>query len=309
MAAMLIKRLLVLPFVLFGVTFVLFVVSQIIPSDPVRLVAGDSVTPETRAAIERELGLDQPLPTQYFIYIERLVQGDLGESLRYATPVKELLFAAFPATVILVGVSAIIAVVMAFPLGFLAAKFKDSWIDLFARGVAIVGIATPAFYLGIVMILVFGFYLSLFPISGRGDPPDLWHLILPAFVLGFRDAGSAVRIFRASLLDSFSEDYIRAARARGIGERSIVTKLAARNALIPTVTDMGLNFANLAGQVILVETVFAYPGIGRLLYIGIRWNDFPLVAGAVMLLLVYAVVINLVVDLLYRAIDPRMRTA
>lgn len=309
MLLILIRRLLVLPLVLFGVTTFLFLVSQVVPSDPVALIAGDAVTPEIRAAITQSLGLDQPIHIQYFRYVSRLVTGDLGESIRYATPVKELLFAAFPATLLLVATAAVFAIVIAFPLGFIAAMFKDTWIDGAARTFAMIGIATPAFYLGIVLILVFSFHLQWFPISGRGDPPDLWHLILPAFVLGVRDAGSTVRIFRASLLDALGEDYVRAARARGIGERTIVGKLAARNALIPTVTDLGLNFAQLSGQVILVEVVFAYPGIGRLLQIGIRWNDFPLVAGSVMLLLSYVVVVNLIVDLLYRVIDPRIRTA
>lgn len=309
MLLILLRRLLVLPFVLFGVTTFLFVISQVVPSDPVALIVGDAVTPELRAAITQRLGLDQPVHIQYLRYLGRLVTGDLGESIRYATPVKELLFSAFPATILLVAAAAVFAVVIAFPLGFLAAKFRDTWIDAAARIFAMVGIATPAFYLGIILILVFGFYLQWFPISGSGDPPDLWHLILPAFVLGFRDAGSAVRIFRAALIDAMGEDYVRAARARGIGERTIVGKLAARNALIPTVTDLGLNFAQLSGQVILVEVVFAYPGIGRLLQIGVRWNDFPLVAGAIMLLLCYVVVVNLIVDLLYRVIDPRVRAA
>lgn len=309
MLLVLLKRLLVLPFVLLGVTFFLFAVSQVVPSDPVALIVGDAVTPEVRENITRSLGLDQPAPVQYWLYLQRLAEGDLGTSIRFATPVGDLLLAAFPATLILVATAAVFSIAMAFPLGFLAAKFKDTWIDVATRGFAMIGIGTPAFYLGIILILVFGFYLGWFPISGRGEPPDLWHLILPAFVLGFQNAGSTARIFRAALLDSLGEDYIRAARARGIPERTLVSKLASRNALIPTVTDLGVNFAQLGGQVVLVETVFAYPGIGRLLQTGIFWNDFPVVAGAIMLLLVYVVLINLVVDLLYRVIDPRMRTA
>lgn len=307
MFLVILKRLLVLPFVLFGVSLVLFLITNVVPSDPVRLIVGDTVTPEVRENITRALGLDQPLHVQYYRYLERLVTGDLGESLRYATPVRTLLFQAFPATMLLVATAAVFAIAIAFPIGFLAAKFRDTWIDVAVRTFAMVGIATPAFYLGIIGILVFGFYLGWFPISGRGDPPDLWHLILPGFILGLRDAGSTARVFRAALLDSLSEDYIRAARARGVPEGTVVGKLAARNALIPTVTDMGLSLAQLSGQVILIETVFAYPGIGRLLHIGIVWNDFPLVAGAVMLLIVYVVTINLIVDLLYRAIDPRVR--
>jgi peptide/nickel transport system permease protein len=262
-----------------------------------------------REAITHQLGLDQPVPVQYIRYVERLVQGDLGQSLRYSSPVRTLLFEAFPATVVLVALAAVFSTVLGLLLGGIAAAFKDSWIDTLTRTVALVGIATPAFYLAIVCILVFGFHLGWFPISGRGEPPDLWHLVLPAFVLGFRDAGGAARVFRAALLDALGEDHIRAARGRGLPEHMIVGTFAARNAMIPTVTNMGLQIAQLGGQVILVETVFAYPGVGRLLEIGIKWNDFPLVAGGVMLLLVYVVLVNLAVDLLYRVIDPRMRTA
>jgi peptide/nickel transport system permease protein len=294
--------------VLFGVTFVLFLVSQIVPMDPIRLIVGDAVTPEVRAAISQKLGLDQPFIVQYFRYVERLLVGDLGESIRYSTPVKQLLLEAFPATLALIGVSAIVSIGIAFPLGFVSALYRDTWIDASARAVVMIGVATPKFYLSIILILVFGFYLGWLPISGRGDPPDFAHLVLPALALGLHNIGTS-RLFRAALLDSLSEDYIRAARARGIAERTIVGKYAARNALIPAVTDMGLNIAQVGGTVILVETVFAYPGIGHLLAIGIKWNDFPLISGAITLLLTFVIFVNLGVDLLYRAIDPRMRTA
>lgn len=302
-------RILLTPLVLLGVSLFLFVVSQIIPSDPARLMVGDSVSPEVRAAIETRYGFNEPLHLQYQRYLERLTHGDLGDSLRFDTPVRTLVLNSLPATMQLAGASVLITLVIAFPLGLLAARYRDTWLDVSARAFAMGGYSTPPFYLAIVMILVFGFYLGWFPISGRGNPPDLWHLAMPAFVLGLRDAGSSARVFRAGLLDALGEDYIKSARARGIRESKLVIKLAGRNALIPTITDLGLRIGTLAGQIVLVETVFAWPGIGRLLQIGVLWNDFPLVAGCIFVLLAWLILVNLIVDILYGLIDPRTRTS
>jgi peptide/nickel transport system permease protein len=307
-ARQILTRLVFLPVVLLGVTIVLFSISQVIPSDPARLIVGDYVSPSLRTAIDAKYGLNQPVTTQYVKYMGRLVHGDLGTSIRYNLPVSTILRSAFRATLELVGAAAIVNIILTFGLGFLAARFHNTVLDGLIRLFALIGTSTATFILAIVCILVFGFYLNILPISGRGSPPDIQHIILPAFVLGYADAGNNVRIFRASLLESLGRDYIRAARARGIGEPAILFRHAGFNSLGPTITVLGLSIARIAGSVILVETVFQWPGIGHLLDVGILWNDFPLLTGALLLLLVYTLVVTLVVDMLYRVVDPRLRT-
>jgi peptide/nickel transport system permease protein len=306
-ARQILTRLLFLPVVLLGVTIVLFAISQVIPSDPAKLIVGDYVAPSVRAAIDAKYGLNQPFATQYIKYMGRLFHGDLGTSIRYNLPVSTILRSAFPATLELVAAGALVNIVLTFGLGFLAARFHNTLLDGAIRLFAVIGTSTATFILALLLILVFGFYLDLLPISGRGSPPDIQHLILPAFVLGYHDAGNNVRVFRASLLESMGKDYVRAARARGLGEPTILLKHAGLNSLGPTITVLGLSIARIAGAVVLVETVFSWPGIGQLLDVGILWNDFPLLTGALLLLLVYTVVVTLIVDILYRVVDPRLR--
>lgn len=308
MGRIVLSRVLLLPIVLLGVSVILFAITQIIPSDPVRLMIGEQVDPLVRAQMEEKLGLNKPLLEQFGGYLGNLLHGDMGTSIRFGVPVKDLLLQAFPPTIVLVAASMVVSILLTIPLGYAAARFKDSPLDVFIRGFSILGTATPPFYLAILCILILGFYLGWFPITGRGDPPDLHHLILPAFILGWSDAGHSVRVFRASLIDSMQEDYVRAARARGIGGLSILFKHSGRNALIPTTTVLGLSLASIAGSLILVETVFSWPGIGRLVQLGIMWNDFPLITGALLVLLAYTVVVSTIVDLLYVVIDPRIRT-
>jgi peptide/nickel transport system permease protein len=296
---------------LWGITLILFGISQVIPADPAKLLVGEGqlVTPEFRANLEHKLGLDQPLPVQYWRYLVRLAHGDLGQSIRYGQPVGTLLRQGLPATFTLVAAGTLLAIVVGFPLGFAAAKFRDTWVDAFVRGFAMVGTSVPSFYLAILLIYFFGYYLGWFPIAGEGSPPDIAHLVLPSVVLGYSEMGHFVRILRASLLDELGEDHIRAARGRGIGERSILLKHAGRNSLGPTITVLGLSVANLAGQVILIETVFGWPGIGNLIQLGILWNDFPLVTGALIVLLTYTVVVVLFIDIILAVVDPRLRSA
>ncbi|PJR13424.1 ABC transporter permease [Sinorhizobium meliloti] len=304
---LILKRIMLLPIVLIGVALVLFAVIHLSPISPAQLLIADYVTPEVRANIEAKLGLDKPLPIQFGHYVLGLVQGDLGDSFRYRTPVLNLLIDALPSSMALIGASLVIAIIITLPLGFLAARFKNSWIDALIRGFVVCGVSIPTFYLGIVLILVFGFYLGLIPISGRGEPPDLWHLIAPALVLGINTAGSSTRVLRASLMDSLNEDYIRAARARGISELPILLKLAGRNALVSTITVLGTDAAGMIGSVILVETVFARPGVGQLLFIGLKYHDFPLISGAILALLIFVIAVNALVDILHLVIDPRAR--
>jgi peptide/nickel transport system permease protein len=306
---MILKRIVLLPVVLVGVALVLFAVIHLSPTSPAQLLIADYVTPEVRANIEAKLGLDQPLSIQFGKYIFGLAQGDLGDSFRYHDPVRNLLMDVLPSTIALIAAGLVVALVITLPLGFLAARFKNSWADTAIRGFVVCGVSIPSFYLGILLILVLGFYLHLVPISGRGTPPDLWHLVAPALVLGVNTAGSSTRVLRAALLDAMNEDYIRAARARGIDERAVLLKLAGRNALVSTITVFGADSAGMIGSVILVETVFARPGLGQLLFTGLKYHDFPLISGSILVLLVFVVAINTLVDVLHLTIDPRVRQA
>lgn len=306
---MILKRIMLLPVVLIGVALTLFAVIHLSPTSPAQLLIADYVTPEVRATIEAKLGLDQPLPVQFGRYVAGLVQGDLGESFRYRKPVGDLLLDALPSSMALIGGSLVIAIAITLPLGFLAARYKNTWFDGLIRSFVVCGVSVPTFYLGIVLILVFGFYLGLIPISGRGEPPDLWHLIAPALVLGVNTAGSSTRVLRAALLDALNEDYIRAARARGINELAVLLKLAGRNALVSTITVLGSDSAGMIGSVILVETVFARPGVGQLLFTGLKYHDFPLITGAIIVLLIFVIAVNTLVDILHLVIDPRVRLA
>jgi ABC-type dipeptide/oligopeptide/nickel transport system permease component len=306
---LILKRVLLLPVVLIGVVLTLFAVVHLSPTSPADLLIADYVTPEVRANIVAKLGLDQPLPVQFERYVVGIATGDFGESFRYKTPIKDLLYDALPSSMALIGMGLVIAIVITLPLGFLAARFKNSWFDAFIRGFVVCGVSVPSFYLGIGLILIFGFYLGWVPISGRGSPPDFWHLIAPAVVLGINTAGSSTRVLRAALLDSLNEDYIRAARARGINETAILLKLAGRNALVSTITVLGADSAGMIGSVILVETVFARPGLGQLLFTGLKYHDFPLITGAIMILLIFVVAVNTLVDVMHLAIDPRVRQA
>ena len=326
------KRLLGLLLVVFGVSLITFTISHLIPGDPARLIAGDRASDALVAGIRHQLGLDLPLYQQYGRYVLDLVQGDLGTSIRTNRPVLEDLQAFFPATLELALVALFLAIVVGVPLGVLSAVYHNRAIDQIARTLAVTGISTPAFWLGLGAIVLFYGHLGWLPGGGRLSegltPPStitgfylidsllagnfslfvdvLKHLILPAATLGFVTLGVISRQIRSAMLDQLGEDYIRTARAYGLSKWTVILRHALPNALIPSVTVLGLTLGDLLYGAVLTETVFAWPGMGAYVVKSIQSLDFPAVMGFAILVSFIYVLLNMAIDLLYRVIDPRI---
>lgn len=305
MTAYVIRRLLMLVPILWGVATIVFVLMFLVPGDPARLLMGQHGDEETLASIRRELGLDRPMHVQYIRFLGRLAKGDLGESYRQRRPVSEIIRERFPATLELAAVSMALAVVFGIAAGILAAVFRNSALDWAVMILSLTGISLPVFWLGMMLILVFAATLGWFPVGGYGGG-GLRHLALPAVSLAAVSTGYIARMMRSSMLEVIGRDYIRTARAKGLSERVVVLRHALRNAFIPVITLIGLNFAGLLGGAVATETVFAWPGLGRATVDAIRTRDFPVVAGSVLFLAVVFVIINLLVDLSYGWLDPRI---
>jgi peptide/nickel transport system permease protein len=300
----LLARLLAAVPVLIGITLVVFVAIRLIPGDPALIFAGDRATQEDIEHLRRQLGLDRSLAVQYGIFVTRLSRGDLGQSIRTGRPVAleirerfgqslELALAAIGITVA-VGVSA----------GIVAAVRRGTWWDRASLWLSLAGVVAPAFVLGVLLQLLFAVRLGLLPTAGTGTP---WHLLLPALTLGAFPIANVARLTRANMLDVLGEDYVRTARAKGLAERAVVWRHALRNALIPTVTVVGLQFGYMLGGAVLVEVVFAWPGLGRYVIQSIATRDYPAVQGAVLVVAAGYVLINVLVDLAYAFLDPRVR--
>lgn len=291
-----------------------FLLLHLVPGDPALLLAGPDATPEVVAAVRRDMGLDQPLPIQYGVWVQHAVTGDLGRSYVSRLPVTQLIGAALPATVELAVAALLIAVVLGIPSGILSAVNRQrlpDWIITIINGLAL---AIPNFWLGIVMVIVFSLVLGWVPPGGRVDflsnPGVAWKtLLLPAVTLGLHIAATLSRFTRASMLEVLHEDYIRTANAKGLPRSVVLVRHAIRNALIPIVTVLGIQFGRLLGGAVIVESVFAWPGIGRMVLQAVLNRDYLLVQGALLLLVVAFIVINLLVDLLYGVLDPRIRLA
>ena len=326
------KRLLGLLLVVFGVSLITFTISHLIPGDPARLIAGDRASDALVAGIRHQLGLDLPLYQQYGRYVLDLVQGDLGTSIRTNRPVLEDLQSFFPATLELALVALFLAILVGVPLGVLSAVYHNRAIDQIARTLAVTGISTPAFWLGLGAIVLFYGHLGWLPGGGRLSegltPPStitgfylidallagnfslfvdaLKHLILPAATLGFVTLGVISRQIRSAMLDQLGEDYIRTARAYGLSKWTVILRHALPNALIPSVTVLGLTLGDLLYGAVLTETVFAWPGMGAYVVKSIQSLDFPAVMGFAILVSFIYVLLNMAIDLLYRVIDPRI---
>lgn len=298
------RRVLVTVPVLFGVATLVFALIHLVPGDPVQAMLGEGASPADMADLRARLGLDKPLALQYGHYLKGLASGDLGTSLRTKQPVLSAIGERVPATLELGSVAMVFAIVVAIPLGIAAAAQAGSGVDHAATALALAGISIPNFWLGPLLAIVLGVELGWLPVSGRGT---LAHLVLPAITLGAPLAGVLARMTRASVAGELGELYVLAARARGFSRARAVLRHAFPNSLIPIVTVLGLQFGAVLTGAVITETIFAWPGIGRLLIQSISFRDYPMVQGCILLIAVTYVSMNLLTDLLYGLLDPRIR--
>jgi peptide/nickel transport system permease protein len=305
MTAYLLRRMVHSVIVVFGVTAVVFLMVQL-SGDPVRLIVPADATQDDIDRLRDLLGYNDPLPVQYGRFVSGLVRGDLGSSLRFQSPALPLLLERLPATLQLAGAALVISLCIAIPAGILAAIHKDSFLDFLAMLVALLGQSIPGFWLGLMLILLFAVELGWLPTSGRGG---LETLILPSFTLAMFYVGRLARVVRSSMLDVLCEDYIRTARAKGLPNWLVVARHALKNASLPVVTIIGLEFGALLSGAVITETVFSWPGVGLLAVNAVLARDFPLVQAIVVFMSIVFVVVNLMVDLLYTQLDPRIRYA
>jgi peptide/nickel transport system permease protein len=304
MALYVVRRLLMLIPILVGVSLLTFAILQVTPGDPAVLMLGQYATPQRIADLREELGLNDPLPLQYGRYVWRALQGDLGRSFRSQRPVIEEILDRFPSTLELTLAALLLSTVAGVATGVVAATARSRWMDGGIMAGALVGLSIPQFWLGIMLLILFGIKLNLVPITG-GSGLDT--LILPTVTLALAPAAVLARLTRSSILEVIREDYVRTAWAKGLGARAVVMGHVLRNALIPVVTVLGLQFAALLGGTVFIENVFARPGIGRLAVNSIAMRDYPMVQGIVLFTAVVYALLNLAVDLLYGFLDPRIR--
>lgn len=304
MTSYFLKRLLGLLPTLLIVAVLVFLFVHMLPGDPARLAAGQDADPQTVELVRRDLGLDRPLPEQFVNFFGRMVQGDLGTSLRSRRPVSTEIAERFMPTLLLTLTSMVWSVIFGMAIGISSAVFRNQWPDRLGMTIAVSGISFPAFALGMLLMQVFSVQLGWLPTVGA----DSWrHYILPSLTLGAAVAAVMARFTRASFVEVIQEDFVRTARAKGLKERTVIAKHCLRNALIPVVTMMGLQFGFLLGGSIVVETVFNWPGVGRLLVDAVTMRDYPVIQALVLLFSLEFILINLTVDVLYGFINPTIR--
>lgn len=301
----LIRRLLFVIPVVIGVLTLVFLMRALVPGDPIEIMFLGQVPPDpdTVADIRRELGLDKPLPLQYVQYMVGVVQGDLGKSVRTRRPVLDEIRDRYPNTLILAAASLVVALVVGLTTGVLAAVYKDSWIDTITMFLALFGLSMPAFWFGLMMIQTFGVYLRWFPVMGSGS---FRHLIMPALTLGLIASTVQARVARSSMLEVLTSDYVRTARAKGLSRAAVILRHALRNALVPTMTILGLQVGGLLGGAFIIEAVFAWHGVGELAVQAISQRDFPVIQGIIVVVATTYVLVNVLIDISYRLLDPRI---
>jgi len=298
------KRLALAVPTILGVVTVVWLLLHLMPGDPVDVMLGETAARADRVALRSELGLDRPLPEQYFSYLAGLAKGDLGRSVYGRQSVAALVAERVPATLLLTLASLLVAILVAIPAGVISAVRRGGAFDNTTMVASLAGVAIPNFWLGPMLIIAFSIELGWLPVAGSGSPA---HLVLPALTLGVSAAGILTRMTRAAILETLGEDYVRTARAKGLGEAPILMRHALRNAATPILTLLGLQFGSLLSGAVITETIFAWPGIGRLVVDGIYTRDYPVVQGCVLVIALGYVLVNLATDLAYAWVDPRIR--
>jgi peptide/nickel transport system permease protein len=295
---------------LIAMSMVVFLAMHLAPGDPAEIMGGPTASPEDIQNIRAKLGLDDPLHIQYWRYFKGVLQGDLGFSVQSQQAVSEAILVRLPNTIILSTSSILLAIIIGLPLGVISAVKQNTWIDNSSQVAALAGVSVPNFWLGIVFIIIFGVMLRWLPVGGLAENPLSWegirHLILPSFSLGAGTAALVARMTRSSVLEVIRKDYVRTARAKGVPDSKVLLVHTLRNALIPVLTIIGVSFGVLLGGAIITEQVFSINGIGRLLIQAISQRDFPMVQGCVLIIAAIFVTINLIVDILYTVVDPRI---
>jgi len=310
--------------VLFGMTVFVFLLLHLAPGSPVYRLVGEQTTPEEIVELERKFGLDQPLPVQYLRFVGNALHGDLGTSVIYSTPASDLLFERLPATLELTLAATVVTLVLAIPAGILMSVRRRTWVDYLGTLITIGGVSVPAFWLGLMLILVFAVDFGWFAVSGKGPPlaqgvvdvfygdfstlgEALRHLVLPAITLGAFQLAFLSRLTRSSILEELGQNYVRAARARGLPRFLVIAKHALRNALLPVLTVFGLELGSLIGGAVITEGVFAWPGVGQLIFQAVSGRDYPLAQAGILIIGTFVVLLTFMVDLAYGFIDPRIR--
>ena len=302
------RRFIALIPVLLGITLAVFLIIHYAPGDPVANMMGETYfDQEEYERLQHELGFDKPVMVQYLTWLGRIVKGEFGNSLIRKRPVIDLILERFPNTLILAGTGVFFALIIAIPIGILTAVYQDSWIDNLGRIFALLGVSMPAFWRGLMLMLVFSWYIRIFPSGGSLSEKGPIAIVLPAVSLGISLAAIVMRMTRSSMLEVLSQDFIRTARAKGLAETAVLFKHSLKNALIPVVTVVGLQIGYLMGTgAILTETVFSWPGLGRLIVQAINERDVPLVQGLILFVALMFVLVNLLVDVIYVYLDPRI---
>lgn len=305
------KRLLTMIPVLLGVTFIVYFILAVSPGNPALIILGDGATPDSIAKLNEELGLNDPFIVRYLRFVWNAIQGDLGTSYKNSLDVSAMVMERFPATLVLALAATLIALAIGIPVGILSAKKQYSFIDYFVTVLSMIGVSMPTFWLGLLLVMLFSLQLGWLPSQGMNTESVgmfLRSLILPAVTLGTSVTATIARMTRSSMLDVIRADYIDTARAKGLNDSIITRRHMMKNAIIPIITAIGLQFGQLLGGAMLTETIFSWPGIGRLMIDNIKTKDIPVVLGCVIFLAVMFSIVNLIVDIIYAFVDPRIKS-